>query len=134
MTKRVTNCIYLKQCFFGFKMKEGKSLSDNLDDFMKLTQDMESFQITISYKNQAVILLNSLLKGNKSLVDTLEHGRQTLELKEIVATLMAKNVEKGINENVKGSEGLVMRGRNSKRSSGRFRCSKSWKDQIQWTR
>lgn len=42
MSKMVLNCIHMKQHFFDLKMKNKKSLINNLDDFMKLVQEMES--------------------------------------------------------------------------------------------
>ena len=108
MAKSVPNRINLKQRLYGFKMKEGRSLSDNLDDFTKLIQDMESMQISIEGEDQAVILLNSLPRGNEHFVDTLKYGRQTLDVKEVIAAIVAKDAEKSLIG--KSSDGLGAHG------------------------
>ena len=40
MVKSLPNRIYLKQNFFGFKMHEGKSIDENIDEFTKLVLDL----------------------------------------------------------------------------------------------
>ncbi|KAK0578324.1 hypothetical protein LWI29_008623 [Acer saccharum] len=80
MSKAVPNRIHLKQQFFGFTMDEKKSIADNMYDFKKLIQDLESLSIEIEDEDQAVILLNSLPKSYANFVDTLKYGRQTLKL------------------------------------------------------
>ncbi|KAI9160789.1 hypothetical protein LWI28_011577 [Acer negundo] len=47
MSKAVPNRIHLKQQFFGFTMDERKSVADNMYDFKKLIQDLESLFIDI---------------------------------------------------------------------------------------
>ena len=44
MTKSLTNRIYLKAKFFGFKMQEDKSLDENLDEFNKIVIDLENME------------------------------------------------------------------------------------------
>ena len=97
MSKAVPNRIHLKQKFFGFKMDERKSLVDNMDEFKKLFQDLESMSIEMNDEDQAVILLNSLPKPYENFVDTLKYCRQTLKQEEIEAAIIAKDVESNSN-------------------------------------
>lgn len=57
MSKIVSNRIYLKKCFFGFKMIEGKPVRENLDDFRNLIQDLEHVKFTILDEDHVMILL-----------------------------------------------------------------------------
>ncbi|TXG52017.1 hypothetical protein EZV62_021186 [Acer yangbiense] len=117
MSKAVPNRINLKQRFFGFKMNENKSLTDGIDEFTKLIQDLESVGVVkIEDEDLAIILLNSLPKGLEHFVDTLKYGRQTLKFEEVQYAIIAKDAER---KNKGGShadaEGLIVRGRNDKK-------------------
>nr|XP_048335972.1 uncharacterized protein LOC125423968 [Ziziphus jujuba var. spinosa] len=103
----------------SFKMKEGRSLSDNLDDFTKLIQDMERIQISIEGEDQAMILLNYLPQGNEHFVDTLKYGRQILDVKEVIAAIIAKDAENSLIGKSSDGLGLTLRGRTSDQPSGR---------------
>ncbi|XP_060673811.1 uncharacterized protein LOC132803961 [Ziziphus jujuba] len=96
MAKSVPNHINLKQRLYGFKMKEGRSLSDNLDGFTKLIQDMENMQISI--------------EGNEHFVDTLKYGRKTLDEKEVIVAIVAKDAEKSLSGKSSDGLGLTVRG------------------------
>ena len=75
MVKSLSNRIYLKQKFFGFKMHEGKSIDENIDEFTKLVLDLESLGVRIEDEDQAVILLNSLPKVFDQLRDNLKYSK-----------------------------------------------------------
>ena len=122
MSKAIPNRIHLKQKFFGFKMDEHKSLADNMDEFKKLIQDLESMSITMVDKDQAVILLNSLPKSYANFVDTLKYSRQTLKLEEIGSAINAKDIENKASGK-SDADGLMVRGRSDKRQ---------WKKKWQW--
>ena len=78
MVKSLCNGIYLKQKFFGFKMHEGKSIDENIDEFTKLVLDLESLGVRIEDEDQAVILLNSLPKVFDQLRDNLKYSKDYL--------------------------------------------------------
>lgn len=44
MTKSLTNKLYLKQRLFTFRMKEGTSVSDHLDELNKILMDLKKFR------------------------------------------------------------------------------------------
>ena len=45
MTKSLTNRLYLKERLFGFKVQEGQSLDDNIDDFNKIIFDLKNIGV-----------------------------------------------------------------------------------------
>ena len=59
MTKSLTNRLYLKERLFGFKVQEGQSLDDNIDDFNKIIFDLKNIGVKMEDEDQTVILLNS---------------------------------------------------------------------------
>jgi len=67
MTKSLSNKIYLKEQFFGFKMNSAKSLEENFDDFKVITIALANINKKISDENQAILLLNSLPESYKDL-------------------------------------------------------------------
>ena len=53
MTKTLPSRIYLKQKFYSFKMDEGKTVDNNINDFTKLISDLESLEVEIDEEDQA---------------------------------------------------------------------------------
>ena len=51
MTKTLTSRIYLKQKFYNFKMDEGKSIDDDVNEFIKLVSDLDSLHVKIDEKD-----------------------------------------------------------------------------------
>ena len=98
-------------------MNESKPLSDGIDDFTKLVQDLESVGVTnIEDEDRAIILLNSLPKGFEHFVDTLKYGRQTLKFEEVKSTIKAKDAErKTFEKSNTEAEMLFTRGRTEKK-------------------
>ena len=78
MVKSFSNGIYLKQKLFGFKMHEGKSIDENIDEYIKLVLDLESLGVKIEDEDQAMILLNSLPKVFDQLRDNLKYSKDYL--------------------------------------------------------
>lgn len=60
LVKSLSNKIYLKERFFGFKMDPNKSLDANLDEFNKIALEIANIEEKMSEENKVVILLNSL--------------------------------------------------------------------------
>lgn len=56
--KSLSNHISLKVQLFGFKMDMAKSLENNLDELNKMKIEFTDSGEDLSYKNQAIILLN----------------------------------------------------------------------------
>ncbi|TXG63391.1 hypothetical protein EZV62_010385 [Acer yangbiense] len=74
-------------------MLDQRSMTDNMDDFQKIIQDLEGMSVTVDDEDQAVILLNSLPERYKNFVETIKYGRQTLKLSEVQAAITTKDAE-----------------------------------------
>lgn len=94
-TKTLPNRIYLKQRFASFRMEESKSIEENLNDFLKLVDDLESLNINIPEEDQAIQILSSLPSKYEQLVHTLKYdsGKDTLTINEVVTSAYSKEVE-----------------------------------------
>ncbi|PON57268.1 hypothetical protein PanWU01x14_175320, partial [Parasponia andersonii] len=88
--KSLPKRIYLKECFFGFKMDETKSIEENLDDYTKLVLDLENLGIKVEDEDKAIILLNSLPKNLKNFKETLKYDRQTITVDKVQNALESK--------------------------------------------
>ncbi|PON65474.1 hypothetical protein PanWU01x14_116370 [Parasponia andersonii] len=126
MTESLTNRIYLKVKFFGFKIGEDKSLDENLDDFNKLVIDLENIGKKIDDENQAAVLLNSMPSVCSQLKDTIRYSRETLILEELEPAIRSKEKElRAEAENEEGSEALNIRGRPQTRDNKNQNKAKS---------
>lgn len=90
MTKSLPSRVYLKQKFYGFKMDEGKSVDENLNDFTKLLSDLCSLNVKIEEEDQAIYLLNSLPSQYEQFRDTILYAKDTLVLEEIIGAIYSK--------------------------------------------
>ena len=81
MTKFLANRLYLKQRLYSFKMQEGRSIGDQMDEFNKIINDLINVDVKIEDEDQAVKLLSSLPKSYEQFVYSMLHGRiQTLTM------------------------------------------------------
>ena len=58
LTKSLRNKLYLKEKLSGYKMNQGKSLEENLDEFQKIIVGLNNISEKMPNENQATILLN----------------------------------------------------------------------------
>jgi len=135
MTKTLPSRIYLKQKFYSFKMDEGKTVDDNINDFTKLISDLESLEVEIDEEDQAIFLMNSLPKPYEQLKDTLKYGKETLSLDEVISAAYSKELDLKSNGKIAKatSEGLNVRGRPEKKSSGKNKGRSKSKDSSSTT-
>ncbi|KAL5557874.1 hypothetical protein UlMin_034085 [Ulmus minor] len=82
--------LHLKANFFTWKMKEGRDLQGHIDDFNKLVMDLENIGVEYEDEDKALVLLYSLPRSYETLVDILQHGRDTISLEDVVSALKAK--------------------------------------------
>lgn len=68
LNKSLQDRIYRKSKFFEFKMHESKSIRDSLDEYNRLTLDLDDIGIKIDDEDKAIILLNSLPKSFSNLL------------------------------------------------------------------
>ena len=75
MTKSLANRLYLRQRLYSFKMAEGKSIEDQMDEFNKIIDDLENVDVKMEEEDQAIILLSALPKSYGHFVDAMLYGR-----------------------------------------------------------
>lgn len=94
-TKSLPNRIYLKQRFASFKMKESKSIKDNVDTFLKLIADLVSLKVKCLEEDQAIQLLSSLPPPFEPLVHTFKYGtgKETITVNEVTSVAYDKEME-----------------------------------------
>ena len=130
-TKTLSNRIYMKQRYAGFRMEEHKTIEENLDVFLKLVADLASLDINISEEDQANLILTNLPKQYESPVDALKYGsgKETLTVRDVTSSAYSKEVElreNGLLNKSKGNlEGLFAsdnRGRGEKKNDKNWRA------------
>jgi hypothetical protein len=112
MSKSLTNKLYLKQRLYGLKMADGSDLSQHINVFNQIIDDLKRVDVKFKDEDKALILLNSLPTSStyENLVTTLTWGKETLKLEDVTGALLAFHQrKKNIDENSQG-EGLVVKG------------------------
>ncbi|KAK9078267.1 hypothetical protein SSX86_002324 [Deinandra increscens subsp. villosa] len=116
MTKSLANRLYLKKQLYTFHMSQGKSMTDHIDEFIKLVLDLENIDIKLDDEDKTLIFLTSLPQFYEHFVDTLLYGRESLTLDEVMISVNSKELKKKSDPKEEGGEGLVVRGRPESRS------------------
>ena len=75
MNKNLSSGLHLNTKFFTWKMKEDRDLQGHIDDFNKLTMDLDNIGVEYEDEDKALVSLYSLPKSYETLVDILQHGR-----------------------------------------------------------
>ena len=112
MSKSLTNKLYLKQRLYGLKMAEGSDLSQYINVFNQIIDDLKRVDVKFEDEDKALMLLNSLPTSSmyENLVTILTWGKKSLELEDVTRALLAFHQrKKNIDENSQG-EGLVVKG------------------------
>ncbi|MDO7987387.1 hypothetical protein OC713_02560 [Sweet potato little leaf phytoplasma] len=113
LTKSLTNKLYLKEKFFGFRMDTSKDLEQNLDDFNRATLDLNNIGETVSDENKAIILLNSLPESYSEVKTAIKYGRDSLTLDIVLNALRSRELE--IKKTSRDGEAHLTRGRPEKK-------------------
>ena len=93
MTKSLANRLYIKKKMFSLKMIEGASLTEHVDEFNKVCDELETIDEGLSDESKALLLISSLPKSYEHFVDALLYGRQTLSLEEVKSALGIKKLK-----------------------------------------
>ncbi|CAM8956547.1 unnamed protein product [Rhodiola kirilowii] len=91
LAKSLPNRISLLVRLFTFKMDTSITLQENLDLFLKVTQELKRCDDEIKPTHQAVILLNSLPPQFENLKDVIQHARDDMTMTKIMSALVQKN-------------------------------------------
>ncbi|CAM8994232.1 unnamed protein product [Rhodiola kirilowii] len=89
--KSLPNRISLQTKLFTFKMDVSMSLQENLDIFLKLTQDLKRCKDEINPEHLCVVLLSSLPLQFDTLKDVIQFGRDELTVPKIIEVDTQKN-------------------------------------------
>ena len=100
MFDSLTNKLYLKQKLCGLKMVEGSDLSQHINVFNHVINDLKRVDVKFEDEDKALMLLNSLPASSTydNLVTTLMWGKETLELEKITSVLLGFNQRKKAND------------------------------------
>ncbi|VFQ77776.1 unnamed protein product [Cuscuta campestris] len=129
-SKSLTSRLYLKKRLFGLQMAEEANFNGNLDEFNKITIELESIDVKIEEEDKALSLLASLPSSFDNIVTTLLFGKETLKFDEIVAALLMNKTRQGGNGVSNDGQALVAKGvgrerGRSKERGGVSQCFKS---------
>lgn len=91
MTKSLPSRISLLCRLFTFKMDVNMTLNDNLDKFLRMTQELERCDDKIKETHQAVLLLNSLPAQFDILKDVIQFSNDNLTKTKIIEAIIQKN-------------------------------------------
>lgn len=95
MTKSLANRLFMKHRLHSFKMKEDLGLSDQVDEFIKILDDLENLEIKLDEEDKALLLLNALPKSYENFRDTMLYGReQSISLEEVQLAIHSKELQK----------------------------------------
>ncbi len=86
-SKSLTNRLCLKMELYSLKMEEGGNLHDHINSFNQLVCQLSNADDNIKEEEQALLLLASLPRSYKPLVQTLLVGRKTLTKDEVTTAL-----------------------------------------------
>lgn len=76
-------------------MVDEKSVSEQIDEFSKIVNDLENIDLTLEDKEKALTLLNSTPRSYEHFKDAMIYGREkTLSLEEVVSAVKAKKFQK----------------------------------------
>ncbi|VFQ95314.1 unnamed protein product [Cuscuta campestris] len=96
-SKSLTSRLYLKKRLFGLQMAEEANFNGHLDEFNKITTELESIDVKIEEEDKALLLLASLPSSFDNIVTTLLFGKETLKFDEVVAALLMNETRRGGN-------------------------------------
>nr|GEU93198.1 zinc finger, CCHC-type [Tanacetum cinerariifolium] len=124
MTKSLVNRLYLKKKLCTYYMSLGTKLGYHIDDFNKLIHDLANVDIEIEDEDHALMLLTSFSSSYENFVETLLYGRESLTMKDVLATLNSRKLKKiGKGKKKEIGDGLYVRGMSD--HSGKAHASRS---------
>jgi hypothetical protein len=86
MSKSLMNKLYLRQRLYNLKMAEGLDLSQHINIFNQIINNLKRVDVKFKDEDKALMLLNSLLTSStyENMVTTLTWGKETLELEDVI--------------------------------------------------
>lgn len=95
MEKSISNRLHLKQRLFNLKISDSKNLSEQLEEFRKCVDDLESVDDSIKEEDKALMLLNALPQSFEQFKDSILLGRDSkVTFEKAYSTSKLKNLQK----------------------------------------
>jgi gag-polypeptide of LTR copia-type len=107
-SKTLTNRLMMKMDLYSLKMEEGCSVIDHINKFNEQVSRLLNAGETIKDEEQALLLLASLPKSFKPLVQSMLAGKSTLRLDEVTNTLKESQRMMGGEESSGDSHALAV--------------------------
>ncbi|GJQ93597.1 retrovirus-related pol polyprotein from transposon TNT 1-94 [Tanacetum coccineum] len=99
-------------------------LSEHIDEFNKLIDDLANIDVDINDEDQALMLLTSLPSSYDNFVETLLYERESLTLEDVLSSLNSRELKKRTNAKDDG-DGLYVRGMSDHRDNQGHGSSRS---------
>eukprot|EP00253_Pinus_taeda_P002896 PITA_02896 len=91
-SKSLVNKLFLRKKLYNLMMKDGDSMTENLNAFNTVVSQLSSVDIKISDEDKCIILLCSLLDLWDTLVITIGSNATALQFDEIVSALLTEEM------------------------------------------
>eukprot|EP00253_Pinus_taeda_P034832 PITA_34832 len=113
--KSLVNKLFLRKKMYNLTMKDGDSVTENLNAFKTVVSQLSSVDIKISDEDKCISLLCSLPDSWDSLVIAIGSNATALQFDEIVSALLTKEMRRKNMDNQNG-DALSVRGRSQNRN------------------
>lgn len=90
MPKSLPNRVHAQLELYGFKMKDNRTVDENIDDFLKIVGDLSHLSIDVPEEVQAVLLLNALPVRYDLLKETLKYSRDVIKVEDVASSARSK--------------------------------------------
>eukprot|EP00253_Pinus_taeda_P006698 PITA_06698 len=117
-SKSLVNKLFLWKRLYNLRMKYGDSVTEHLNTFNIVINQLASIDIKISDEDKCISLLCSLLDRSDSLVISIGSNATTLQFDEIVSSLLTKEMTWKNMESQNG-DALSVRGRSQNKKKNR---------------
>lgn len=94
IAKSLTNKLHLKRKLYKLKMDEGGNLMDHMNVFNGYLDQLRKVDVKVEEEDKALLLLTSLPDSYENLVTTLLHGKDTVSLEQVQASLVSYDTQK----------------------------------------
>ena len=123
-SKSSVNKLFLRKKMYNLRMKDGDSMTENLNAFNTVVSKLSSVDIKISDEDKCTSLLCSLPDSWDNLVIAIGSNTTTLNFDDIVSALLSKEMRW---RNMEGRNGdaLYVRGRYQNRNKNKISSGRS---------
>lgn len=116
----LTNRLMMKINLYSLKMEDEGNVFDHINKFNELVSRLMNAGDDIKDEEHALLLLASLPKSYKSLVQSMLAGKSTLQLDEVVKSLKESQQMMGVNNSPEDNQILITKGGQGKSYSDQY--------------